>query len=79
VLLIGDNLGDFVDNVEVAEDQRLKLYEANAAHWGRDWIMLANPSYGSWEGSSFKFDWKAPDSEKRRMKFDTMVDWRPAQ
>ena len=79
VLLIGDNLGDFVDNVEVAEDQRLKLYEANAARWGRDWIMLANPSYGSWEGSSFKFDWKAPDSEKRRMKFDTMVDWRPAQ
>lgn len=79
VLQIGDNLGDFVDNVDVTEEERAKLYEANAARWGRDWIMLANPTYGSWEGASFKFNWKAPDGEKRRMKFDTMVDWRPAQ
>lgn len=77
VLLIGDNLGDFVDGVDVSEAERLKLYEANAAHWGRDWIMLPNPSYGSWEGSSFDFNWSAPDEEKRKMKFDTMVDWHP--
>jgi len=79
LLLLGDNLGDFVDNVDVTEEERLKLYEANAARWGHDWIMLANPSYGSWEGASFKFNWKAPDGEKRQMKYDTMVDWRPAQ
>jgi len=79
VLLLGDNLGDFIDGVDVAEAERLKLYEANAARWGHDWIMLPNPGYGSWEGASFQFNWKATDGEKRRMKFDTMVDWRPAQ
>jgi acid phosphatase len=78
VLLIGDNLGDFVDGVDVSEAERLKLYEANAAHWGRDWIMLPNPSYGSWEGASFNFDWGAAEEAKRKMKFDTMVDWHPA-
>lgn len=78
LLLIGDNLGDFVDGVDISEAERLKLYEANARHWGRDWIMLPNPSYGSWEGASFNFDWGATDEAKRQMKFDTMVDWHPA-
>ena len=78
VLLIGDNLGDFVDNVDVSEAERAKLYQDNAARWGHDWIMLPNPSYGSWEGASFKFEWGAPDEAKRKMKFDTMVDWHPA-
>jgi acid phosphatase len=78
VLLIGDNLGDFVDGVDVSEAERVKLYQDNAERWGRDWIMLPNPSYGSWEGASFKFDWGAADEAKRQMKFDTMVDWHPA-
>jgi len=77
-LLIGDNIGDFLDGVDVSEAEREKLYEANAAHWGHDWIMLPNPTYGSWEGSSFKFNWKASDEEKRQMKFDNMDDWHPA-
>ena len=77
-LLIGDNLGDFVDDVDVSRAERLKLYDDNAARWGRDWIMLPNPSYGSWEGASFNFNWGAPAEEKRQMKFDIMDDWKPA-
>jgi len=77
-LSIGDNLGDFVDGVEVSEAERLKLYQDNAARWGREWIMLPNPSYGSWEGASFGFNWGAPDEEKRQMKYDTLKDWHPA-
>jgi len=78
VLSIGDNLGDFVDGVDVSEAERLKLYQDNAARWGREWIMLPNPSYGSWEGASFGFNWGAPDEEKRKMKYDTLKDWHPA-
>lgn len=77
-LLIGDNLGDFIDDVDVSEDERVKLYDANAARWGHDWIMLPNPTYGSWEGAAFKFNWEASDEEKRQMKFDNMDDWHPA-
>ncbi|MEO3430697.1 HAD family acid phosphatase [Pelagibius sp. CAU 1746] len=77
-LLIGDNLGDFLDGVDVSPAERQKLFQDNAAHWGRDWIMLPNPSYGSWEGASFGFNWGAPGEEKRQMKFDKMDDWKPA-
>ena len=40
--------------------------------------MLPNPSYGSWEGASFGFNWGAPAEEKRQMKYDIMDDWKPA-
>jgi acid phosphatase len=53
---------------------RLKLSDANAAHWSHDWIMLPNPNYSFWEGAAFQFNWKASDEVKRQMKFDTMVD-----
>mgnify|MGYP002624876846 CR=1 FL=1 len=78
LLLLGDNLGDFVDHVDVTREERQKLYQDNMARWGREWIMLPNPSYGSWEGAAFGFNWGAPAEEKRRMKFDIMDDWKPA-
>ena len=78
-LLIGDNLGDFVDDVDVSREERLKLYNEHAERWGRDWIMLPNPSYGSWEGAAFNFNWGASNEEKRKMKYDIMDDWKPAE
>jgi acid phosphatase len=46
---VGDNLGDFVDEYRGSETERLKIMEDNKARWGREWIMIANPSYGSFE------------------------------
>lgn len=48
LLMLGDNLGDFVDGIKVGPEQRLKLVEQHADFWGARWIMLPNPSYGSW-------------------------------
>ena len=47
--VVGDNLGDFSDGYKGDEAARLKVYEDNAAHWGKDWIVIANPTYGSFE------------------------------
>jgi len=49
VLLAGDDLNDFVsgargESVAVRE----KLVEEYESKWGRRWIVLANPTYGSW-------------------------------
>lgn len=51
LLLLGDNLGDFIDAVGggVAERQANAL--PFAAWWGRRWFMLPNPTYGSWESA----------------------------
>lgn len=51
LLLLGDNLGDFLDGIDGSIAERAALVEAHAGHWGRDWFMLPNPSYGSWEGA----------------------------
>lgn len=51
LLLLGDNLGDFLDGIDGSIAERAALVEAHAGHWGRDWFMLPNPAYGSWEGA----------------------------
>jgi len=52
LLNIGDNFGDFVDAYRGSEAERLKVYEDNRARWGREWIMIANRSYGSFESGT---------------------------
>ncbi len=48
LLMLGDQLGDFVD----PPANRAGRQQAMAAHlgwWGERWIMLPNPTYGDWE------------------------------
>ncbi|MCC6506825.1 MAG: hypothetical protein IT475_15455, partial [Aquimonas sp.] len=54
VLLLGDNLGDFLDGVGGDVAARQALIAPYAAWWGSRWIMLPNPSYGSWESAILK-------------------------
>ncbi|WP_143707427.1 5'-nucleotidase, lipoprotein e(P4) family [Uliginosibacterium sp. TH139] len=52
IMLIGDDMGDFLP---VASVERLRRGEADAAaseimsHFGMNLFMIPNPSYGSWE------------------------------
>lgn len=50
VLLIGDNLGDF-DHLYDSSDESIRErgVEAQKALFGRKFIMLPNPNYGTWE------------------------------
>lgn len=62
--LVGDNLGDFAPGVELAKDEpkqgraaevefvdaaRYRLVDDLASWWGERWILIPNPSYGSFE------------------------------
>ena len=49
LLLIGDDLGDFVVNASGTVDERRTRTAPNSEWWGLRWIMLPNPTYGSWE------------------------------
>ena len=51
VLLLGDNLGDFMDGVAGTPQQRQALVAKDADRWGTRWFMQPNPSYGSWEAA----------------------------
>lgn len=51
LLMLGDNLGDFLDGVATGIDERAAMVDAFRSWWGERWIMLPNPAYGSWEGA----------------------------
>jgi acid phosphatase len=51
LMLIGDDLGDFLPDVKknITPDERFKLFEQHHDKWGNKWFMLPNPAYGSWD------------------------------
>jgi acid phosphatase len=75
VLMFGDNLGDFTDNYKGSVADRDKEYEADASHWGHDWIAIANPTYGSFESAPYGGDYKLKPQEQREMKFNALKPW----
>jgi acid phosphatase len=75
LLSMGDNFGDFVDGYRGSEAERLKIYQENQTRWGREWIMLANPSYGSFESAPFGHDYKLPVEAQRKAKRDGLTSW----
>jgi 5'-nucleotidase (lipoprotein e(P4) family) len=75
LLNLGDNFGDFVDDYRGTEADRLKVFEDNKDRWGREWIMLANPAYGSFESAPFKHDFKMSNGDKRKAKRAVLDAW----
>lgn len=49
LMLIGDDLGDFVVDAAGTPAERQSRAAAQSDWWGRRWIMIPNPTYGSWE------------------------------
>ena len=76
VMLLGDQYGDFSDDASGSEAERLKSYQANIAHFGHDWIMLANPEYGSFECAPFLCDYKLSDGQRRQQKIGVLPAWK---
>lgn len=51
VMMLGDNLGDFLEGASTSLEARQAMMAPYADWWGRRWFMLPNPSYGSWESA----------------------------
>lgn len=49
VLMMGDDLGDFLPNVRVSVADRDALVRRHESWWGTRWFLIPNPMYGSWE------------------------------
>jgi acid phosphatase len=75
LLLMGDNFGDFVDAYKGTEAERQKVFDDSAAHWTKDWIMLPNPSYGSFEAVPYGFNYGAAPDEMRDAKKKALTSW----
>ncbi len=77
LLLIGDNFGDFVDAYKDTPEARQKLMDAHKSRWGTQWIVISNPTYGSWEAAPFGFNHQLSEAEKRAEKLGALRFWEP--
>ena len=75
LLNVGDNFGDFDDRYRGSEADRLKAFEEHRERWGREWIMIANPTYGSFDTAPYGHDFKKSRDEQRKAKIDVLEGW----
>jgi acid phosphatase len=74
LLLIGDNLEDFVSGSKSDPASRRQLALEHADRWGRQWIVLPNSIYGHWEASMYNFDYRLPRDEQLRLKLQHLQE-----
>ena len=74
LLLLGDNLEDFVSGSRADSTERNNLAERFARRWGREWIVLPNPMYGHWEAAAYGFDYRLPRAEQLQRKLHMLQE-----
>jgi 5'-nucleotidase (lipoprotein e(P4) family) len=74
LLMVGDNLGDFVDakNNNLSPSNRKKVVEDYAEYWGVKWFMLQNITYGDWEGALYDFDYSLSPDEVHNTRLESL-------
>ena len=66
LFLAGDDLNDFVSGFKTGDPAQRKADVARYAdRFGKEWILLPNPQYGSWEASLDQRDYSLNEAEKR--------------
>jgi acid phosphatase len=69
------NIGDFDDRYRSSEADRAKAFDSDMAYWGKQWLMIANPTYGSFDTATYGHDFKKPLAEQRKAKWDVLESW----
>jgi 5'-nucleotidase (lipoprotein e(P4) family) len=72
LLLVGDDLNDFIQTGDVTAEARLEEAGQFSAYWGTKWIMLPNPMYGSWEQALYGYDRHLDRGDKLRLKREAL-------
>ena len=75
LLMFGDNMGDFTDKFTGSVADRDAVYQADMAHWGHDWIVIPNPTYGSFQSAPFLTDYSKSDDEQRKEIEQALHPW----
>jgi len=67
LLLVGDDLNDFLTIKRQPTSQERKQAAVDYAKWwGQKWMVLPNPNYGGWERSAYQ--WKDSSSPATKLK-----------
>ena len=71
IQLVGDNLGDFVE-AKGSLTARAEVIDRYRDYWGMRWIVIPNPSYGSWESALFGDDYSKSPAQRRAEKLKAL-------
>ena len=74
VLIVGDDLNDFIGETDVDSAARAALADRYRAWWGSKWIVIPNPIYGGWERSIFDSDPPHTRGERLKRKYEALPD-----
>ena len=67
-VMLGDNLNDYRRDYYLTDiDERMALMERDKEHWGRQFILLPNPTDGHWVRAIFGDSEPAPTEENREI------------
>ena len=72
LILVGDDLNDFIPVSRASIEERDRLEAEYASHWGVRWIMLPNPAYGSWERALYGFESGLSPEQRRERKRENL-------
>ena len=72
LLLVGDDLNDFVYSMDGSPQVRLDHARQYSEYWGKRWIILPNPMYGTWEQSLYGFDRGLDRTDKLNLKREAL-------
>jgi acid phosphatase len=74
LLLIGDQLGDFIPLQEatVNMDSRQTIATKYKDMWGTKWFMITNPIYGRWEASIYNNEYPETEDELIQMRMNAL-------
>jgi acid phosphatase len=73
VLLVGDDLNDFASGARGESiETREAIVEKYGDRWGSRWIVLANPTYGSWMSAVLEGLEDPTPAEEMRRKLDAL-------
>ncbi|MBK5295125.1 MAG: hypothetical protein JJE04_26045 [Acidobacteriia bacterium] len=72
LLLIGDDLGDFLPGARTTAANRQILAAPYQEYWGRKWFLIPNPSYGSWEDAIYNVPKPQDPGEQLKQKLSAL-------
>ena len=74
LLMVGDNLGDFVDAKDnnLSPKHRKEIVRAYSDYWGVKWFMIQNIAYGDWEGALYNFDYSLSPDEVNNARLENL-------
>ena len=77
LLLVGDDMNDFVSTATLTPEQRREIAASYSSRWGERWVIVPNPLYGSFDAAAVALPAEAPDAEVLRRKRSLLRGWGP--